>query len=33
MSPSKKRCGKRMIGRAIKNVGQVIEDVTDALGI
>jgi gas vesicle protein len=33
MSPSKKKSGKRMVGRAMKNVGQVIEDVTDALGI
>jgi len=32
MSPSRKKCGKRMFGKAVKNVGQIIEDVTDALG-
>jgi len=29
--PDKKR-GKRMLGKAIKSVGEVIQDVTDAIG-
>lgn len=33
MTPSKKKSGKRMVCRAIKNVGSVLEDVTEALGL
>lgn len=33
MTPSHRKSGKKMLGRAIKHVGQVVEGVSCALGI